>query len=256
MTRKNLYKWTLIVVLIYFLAIIIGIFLRISFPDTNGVASIAYQTFKDLVPFFIAIPAAWLGYCFQKRFSYLSALREFWNILIPACQQAIQYTHIQNPTDHDFAKTQQDLSTVIDSLRGVFKNLGPSSKIGLYPYENLKDICQIVSWLKFSSNHTDDDRYWARRCIRTLWSSMHHMLLLEFDREVPVYPLSKYLDDGKSLADYLKIVGRKSDGKLDNHELEQLIVHEEEKQIERLRSISRRWKTGKPRKRSILEWRR
>jgi hypothetical protein len=43
----------------------------------------------------------------------------------------------------------------------------------------------------------------AMRCVSTLWASMHQALLLEFDREVPVLPLSKYLDDHPSVADKL-----------------------------------------------------
>ncbi len=239
MTRKSLYLWTVIVLLVYAFIIAIGILLRIFFPDENGTASVAYQTFKDLVPFFIAIPAAWLGFCFQRRVSYLSALRTLWSILIPACQQAIQYTYLEDPTEEDFAKTQKDLSIVIDSLRGVFRNFGSSGEVGLYPYENIKDILKTISWLKFSTEHTEDDRYWARRCIKTMWSSMHQMMLLEFDREVPVYPLSKYLDGEASLADHIRNISRKPDGRLDNERLEGLVKQEERNQQARLASLNK-----------------
>jgi hypothetical protein len=48
-----------------------------------------------------------------------------------------------------------ELSTVIDSLRGVFKNV-PGSGVGLYPYEPIKDIQEIVEWVhEGKSAHVD-----------------------------------------------------------------------------------------------------
>jgi hypothetical protein len=216
MTRKRLYSVTALVVSIYLLALAAGIVIRIIFPDDQqGHTSQVYGTYKDLIPFIIAIPAAWLGFCFQRRTSYLSALRAFWDDLIPTVQQAIQYTYLQKPTEEVFAATMRDLSTVIDSLRGVFRNIPTEDPVGLYPYENLKDIRMVISWLGYSNDHSDHDRYWARRCIVTLWASMHQAMLLEFDREIPVYPLSKYLDRRLSVADKLK------EGKLTEKDFEE-----------------------------------
>jgi hypothetical protein len=198
MTRRRLYYATILVVTFYMLALAAGILLRIKFSD--GV----YGTYKDMMPFVIAIPAAWLGFCFQRRASYLSALRSFWDDVIPAVQTAVQYTHLRQPTEKAFSATLKDLSTVIDSLRGVFRNVPTGDPVGLYPYENLKDILQVISWLGYSNSRSEQDRYQARRCIRLLWASMHQALLQEFDREIPVFPLSKYLDARSSAADKLK----------------------------------------------------
>jgi hypothetical protein len=76
-----------------------AVIVRIQFPDRpDGRANPVYATYKDLLPLLIAIPAAWLGYCFQRRTSYLAALRTLWENLIPAVQQAIHYTHLAQPT--------------------------------------------------------------------------------------------------------------------------------------------------------------
>ena len=183
MTRKTLNKRIKTVLVIYCIAVITAISLRVAFPDEKGTPSIAYQTYKDLIPFLLAIPAAWLGYCFQRRSSYLAALRQLWGQLIPAVQTAIQFTHLQNPTKEDFSNVQKELSIVTDSLRGVFENIPNRDPVGLYPYENLKQIQKIVSWLYLETQNSADEKYWARRMVKTLWASMHHMLLLEFDRE-------------------------------------------------------------------------
>jgi hypothetical protein len=161
-----------------------------------------YPLFKDVLPMLIAIPAAYLAYSFQRRASYLQALRELWKLLIPAVQRAIQYTYLEKPDPKEFGEVMRDLSTVVDSLRGVFRNVPAEGPVGLYPYEPLKDIWEVMSWLR--DGRTEAERYRARRCIRQLWYDVHAAMLLEFDREVPVHPVSKYLDQKPSLADKLR----------------------------------------------------
>jgi hypothetical protein len=141
--KRHLRTWTLVVVVIYALAIGLGIILRILFPeDKQGHSGpwYGYGTYQGLLPFIIAIPAAWLSYCFQRRGSYLAALRSLWDDLIPAVYQAVQYTYLNKPDEQQYLATVKDLDIVIDSLRGVFQNIPSSDPIGLYPYENLKDI--------------------------------------------------------------------------------------------------------------------
>lgn len=201
MTRKRLRNTAISVIGSYVAAVVFGVWIYFKYHSL-------YEVYKDLIPLLIAIPAAFLAYAIQRRTSYLSALREFWAELIPIVQTAVQYTHMPSPTQSDFSSTMKQLSTVIDSLRGVFKNVPGSDLVGLYPYENLKDILNLVAWLGYKKNRTEHDRYWARRCITTLWASMHQAMLLEFDREVPVYPVSKYLNRGESIADKLLTGGQ------------------------------------------------
>src|SRR5690242_7825336 len=83
----------------------------------------AYTVFKDLMPVALAVPLALLSSSFQRRTSYLQALRDFWQRLIPAVQSAIQYTHVPSPDRADFARTLEALATVMDLARGVFANV-------------------------------------------------------------------------------------------------------------------------------------
>ena len=82
---------------------------------------------KGLVNLVVAVPAAILACTIQRRVSYLNALRDLWKQLIPAVQEAIQYTHKASPGQIEFSKVQAQLSTAIDSLRGVFKNVRGST---------------------------------------------------------------------------------------------------------------------------------
>ncbi len=223
MPRKRLRNTAISVIGSYVAAVVFGVWIHFKYHSL-------YEVYKDLIPFLIAIPATFLAYAIQRRTSYLSALREFWAELIPVVQAAVQYTHIPTPTQSDFASTMKQLSTVTDFLRGVFKNVPSSDSVGLYPYENLKDIQSVVAWLGYEKNRTEHDRYWARRCITTLWASMHQAMLLEFDREIPVYPVSKYLNGKKSIADKL-LTG----GQLDEEDLK----FEMKEQRERLLNAGR-----------------
>ena len=169
---------------------------------------------KDLIPIALALPVAVLAWAFRRRNSYLQALRDLWQHLIPAVQSAIQYTHLQSPEQRDFAETQKAIATAIDMLRGVFRNIPTKDPVGLYPFENLKDISKIVDWLKYDSKFRSSEAERARECIIRLWQEMHSAMLREFDRSVPSRPVSKYLGDGRSVADLL-IDGCLADNDLD-----------------------------------------
>jgi hypothetical protein len=204
MTNKRLFTTVRAVAVLFAAYLVLGILLY-NWPvkDTkDGPQGRWYSLYKDLMPLVIAVPAAYLGYSFQRRGSYLQALRDLWKVLIPAVQRAIQYTYLDAPDRKEFAEVMRDLSTMIDSLRGVFCNIPTGGGVGLYPFEPLKDIWQIMSWLR--DGRTPDERYRARRCIRQLWYDMHSAMLAEFDREVPVRPVSKYIDRQPSLADKLR----------------------------------------------------
>ena len=162
------------------------------------------RTLGNLIPLVVAVPAVFLAAAFARRNSYLQALRDLWSRLVPTAQTVIQYTYITSPSQADFANVQATLSTAIDELRGVFANLPRAdNKVGLYPYENLKDIKHVVDWLGYGDDFRSAEIHEARRCIIKLWREMHNAMLSEFDRDVPEIPVSKYLSDGTSVADLL-----------------------------------------------------
>jgi len=191
MTRKQLRRATFMVMGIYVLAFGIGLTLRIFGPPTP---TPYYETFKDLIPLILAIPAAYLGYCFQQRGSYLQSLRSLWSQLVIAVNSAIQYTYLESPTQEKFGKILTDLSIATDELRGVYKNIGESSKnVGLYPYEPIKDIHKVISRLGFGILD-EKNRITARRQVVGHWKSIRSNFLDEFDRAVPTKVVSAYIE--------------------------------------------------------------
>jgi hypothetical protein len=194
MTNRRLFATVCSIALLFAVYICVGIVCyfceRKNIPPKDD----WYPLYKDLMPLVIAIPAAYLGYCFQRRHNYLQALRDLWKTLIPAVQRAIQYTHLDQPNTTEFSGVMRDLSTSIDSLRGVFKNIPTPGrrKRGLYPYEPIKDISKAIDWLQ-KTKWTENDRSRARRCIAHVWYKMHSAMLKEFDRDVPVLTVSQYV---------------------------------------------------------------
>jgi hypothetical protein len=93
MTKKQLHGQLIIVILIFGMAVLIGTL--IYYNDTTK-GKIHYELFKEMIPFIIAIPAAYLGFCFQKMTAYQQALRNLWTNMINSVNEAIQYTHKGN----------------------------------------------------------------------------------------------------------------------------------------------------------------
>jgi hypothetical protein len=194
--------WVCATIAIYSCVLIVGVILRARTSDKDD---LVYAGYKDLIPVLIAIPAAWLGYCIQRRVSYLQALRALWGDLIKATNQAVEYTRwTTSRSEPEFRATIGELSRAIDAIRGVFQNVPMAgTRRGLFPYENLKDIRRIVGWLGFEDQWTREKADLAHKCIVRLWGQMHGALLQEFDTEVPIQPVSRFLGGGIELADKL-----------------------------------------------------
>jgi hypothetical protein len=193
MTRRHLYRWTSVVIGIYVAAMLIGIGLRCWHPDEHD---LIYATFKDLIPFVIAIPAAWLGFCFQRRASYLQQLRGFWSDLVEVVQSSVQYTYLTAPTQENYGAAITAVSAAVDEVRGIFKNIkeGPIA-IGLYPFESLKDIKRALDDLGFGPSVTPSTAKICRDKILVSWRRLRGQLLREFDRDCPTYIDSPYVRD-------------------------------------------------------------
>ena len=189
MTKRHLFHTTIFVIIIYAVAIVIAFIFKAMLP------SWVYDTYKDVLPLIIAMPAAYLAFCFQKRNSYMTALRSLWSNIIEAVQLAFDYTFIPTPTRENYAETLSKLSMAIDEVRGVFCNIDEKmlNGVGLYPFEPLKDVQDEIRKLGFGENVSIEKQKAARSKISKEWRELRAKFLLEFDRDVPTYPSSKYL---------------------------------------------------------------
>lgn len=187
MTRRQL-RWAIAGVIgVYVAAVIIGLLLYVS-------AAPIYQSFRDVIPFIFAIPAAYLGYCFQRRQSYMESLRTLWSQLVRAVQRAIIYTYDPTPTQQEYADVITALSIAIDEVRGVYKNIGEApDRIGVYPYEPIKEIYKAVRALGYGEI-SEEQRDLARQRLIGHWQSIRANFLDEFDRAEPGKIVSPYIE--------------------------------------------------------------
>jgi hypothetical protein len=192
MTRKQLQKTIFTIIGLYVFALITGL---VIFYIDNSDKKIHYQIFKDLIPLIIAIPAAYLGFCFQRRSSFLQTNRLLWTHLISSVNSAIHYTQLKDPTEIQFGETLLLLSKSIDEVRGVYKNLEETkNKIGLYPFECLKEIHDLVSELGFGKLE-EDNAMKTRKQITVRWKRLRRSFLSEFDRSEPTVFDSPYKNE-------------------------------------------------------------
>lgn len=206
MTRKQLRTIIIIVTILYVAAFLIGV--AVYFSDNTDKKS-NYAIFKDLIPFMIAIPVAFLGYCFQKRSNYTQALRPLWTNLIISVNGAIQYTHLTNRSQEDYGNTLMQLRISIDEVRGVYKNLKiKSDGIGYYPFESLKSIHKIISDLGYGEADKEKSAE-ARSHIKHNWKNLRKTFLMEFERPEPTVFDSPYIPERKKLNAFKSAVENK-----------------------------------------------
>ncbi len=192
MTRKRLRNIIKIVTAIYLLCVLTGVTLRIF--DATEEQKI-YSTFKDLLPLIFAVPLGYLGFCFQRRNSFMSSLKFLWKNMIVAVNEAIQYTHHEENSQEDFGAVLTSLSEVIDELRGVYKNIGETeSNIGQYPFEPIKTINKEIKKLGYGKIE-NSVREKSRDLIIGNWQSIRKEFLHEFDRYEPTKPVTSYKMD-------------------------------------------------------------
>src|SRR5687768_4136951 len=118
MTRKSLRINIISVTLIYALFIFIGLFTFFYFREPDK-TNRYFDAFKDLILLWVAIPAAYLGDCFQRRSAFMAALREMWANMIESVNQARQFTFDTKPNQFVYGQTLKSLSKSIDEVRGV-----------------------------------------------------------------------------------------------------------------------------------------
>ena len=190
MTRKRFQTYFALIAIVYGLFLFSGLCLK--FRDSSN-----YELFKDLIPIATALPAAILAGIYQRRGSFLQQIRSSWMLLIEGIQEAIQFTHLEDPTPEDKRRTFKALSLAIDDFRSLYKNLkeGRDSE-GYFPYESLKKIeSDLGHYCKEKQYESQLARMALRRSIITDWKRVRVPVLEEFDRVEPTYFDSPYVDN-------------------------------------------------------------
>ena len=189
MIRKNFQAVLMLVVALYSIAVLLAIWLRVPYSD---VESSYYKTYKDILPLIIATPAAYLALAFQRRISYLQALRTLWCSLVGAISSALTYTETNSPSQEQYLLTLTKLSAGIEEIRGFFENIPSEEAGGWYPYEPLKQIHDIIRRIGYENEATKEKRTIAKDQIYQMWKSIRTPLLAELDRNISKFHHAQY----------------------------------------------------------------
>jgi hypothetical protein len=158
----------------------------------EGLARDVYDYMKDMALVFVTVVAAYLASVFQKRHSFVEALREEWQDIIKAKSALFAYTQLDVPTQKDYVTAFCAISESIDNMRSVYKNVGETgSLVGLYPYEPLHDMRRALQDLepRKNPNITEREQTEARQKILGAWYALREQFLEELDLEAPDKPL-------------------------------------------------------------------
>ena len=164
MTKKTLRFNVYLIILILSIILVGYVFLAFKHP-------IIFDKLVKLLPLLLSLPATYLAYCFQQRLSHVKDLRKLAYNILNAVKNAQKYTYIEKPIGNEHIELLTELSRVIDECRMFYKNIGQTKNdIGLYPFEPIKEIFEIVKNLGTASS--PEQRQQSRINITQKWKEL------------------------------------------------------------------------------------
>jgi len=152
----------------------------------------AYELLRDMSLLIATGGVAYIANIYQKRQSFIDALKEEWRDIIAAKSALFTYTQLDQPTLDQYLATFCRLSETIDNMRSVYQNVGETDGlIGLYPYAPLHDMRRALQTLDPRKSPTPDAdaRNLARDAILQSFYALRETFLEELDLEAPDHPL-------------------------------------------------------------------
>lgn len=108
----------------------------------------AYEFLRDMSLLIATGGVAYITNVYQKRSSFLAALKEEWRDIIAAKSALFSYTQLEKPSSEIYLVTFCKLSETIDNMRSVYQNVGETGDlVGLYPYAPLHDMRRALQTL-------------------------------------------------------------------------------------------------------------
>src|SRR5215510_4969357 len=131
MTRSNLkrtlrrvYALLAVVLAISFLAKIADHVPGLAGSGIEKVLKDAYEYLRDMSLLIATGGVAYITNMFQKRSSFVEALKEEWRDIIATKSALFAYTQLERPTAEQYIATFCKLSETIDNMRSVYQNVG------------------------------------------------------------------------------------------------------------------------------------
>ncbi|MGE3066114.1 MAG: hypothetical protein AB7K67_11040 [Hyphomicrobiaceae bacterium] len=152
----------------------------------------AYEFLRDMSLLIATGGVAYVTDVFQKRHSFIAALKEEWRDIIEMKSQLYAYTQIENPTTEDYVAAFCKVSETLDNMRTVYRNVGETGDlVGLYPFAPLHDMRRALQTLdpRKATNLDLEARNLVRDAILQSFYAVRETFLEELDLEEPDRPL-------------------------------------------------------------------
>jgi hypothetical protein len=150
-----------------------------------------YDYLKDMALVVITLVATVLAGVYQRRQTFISALKEEWREIVDAKSRLYIYTRLTHPTDFDYLEAFTAISATLDNMRTVYANVGETEKlIGIYPFAPLHDMRRALQTLDPSKSDaiTEEQRKLARDAILQSFYALRETFLEELELEPPDRP--------------------------------------------------------------------
>jgi hypothetical protein len=191
-TLRRIYALLILVLAVSFLAKIAHHIPLLADTTVGRLLVDAYELLRDMSLLIATGGVAYVANVYQKRQSFIDALKEEWRDIIAAKSAVFTYTQLERPTTEQYLETFCKLSETIDNMRSVYRNVGETDAlIGLYPYAPLHDMRRALQTLdpRKNANPDADTRGLARDAILQSFYALRETFLEELDLEEPDHPL-------------------------------------------------------------------
>ena len=191
-TLRSIYAVLIIVLGISFLAKIADHVPGLAGSGVERLLKDAYEFLRDMSLLIATGGVAYIANIYQKRQSFIDALKAEWRDIIAAKSALFTYTQLERPTLEQYLAAFCKLSETIDNMRSVYQNVGETgSLIGLYPYAPLHDMRRALQTLdpRKAPDADAEARNLARDAILQSFYALRETFLEELDQEEPDHPL-------------------------------------------------------------------
>jgi hypothetical protein len=191
-TLRRIYALLIVVLGISFFAKIADHVPGLAGTGAERILKDAYEFLRDMSLLMATGGVAYVADIYQKRASFVDALKEEWRDIIATKSVLFSYTQLERPTLEQYLASFCKLSETIDNMRSVYQNVGETDElIGIYPYAPLHDMRRALQTLdpRKAPDAGADARNLARDAILQSFYALRETFLGELDLEEPDHPL-------------------------------------------------------------------
>jgi hypothetical protein len=191
-TLRRVYVLLILVLGISFVAKIADHIPMFAGTGAEKILKDAYEYLRDMSLLIATGGVAYIANMFQKRSSFVEALKEEWRDIIATKSALFAYTQLERPTLEQYLATFCRLSETIDNMRSVYQNVGETDElVGLYPFAPLHDMRRALQTLdpRKTPDADAETRNLVRDVILQSFYALRETFLEELDQEAPDHPL-------------------------------------------------------------------